>query len=336
MYQQQHHLSINNVARPSYLLPFGLHVRSPLYTSSKPSTLTSHSFNILRVLDSSERSPDFNYVIGIELLVHLRYLAISCAQLPSVNLRKLEFIFVDNKREGEIPDILLNMESLRHVYFRGGACFSASCRQQANKDESLQINNLQTISTLHISDETDENFLRFSPNLRRLKCEVGSLHNPSFNFFNQLESLTLSGSGLTSLPFNLKKLTLKSVKMSLEQMEIIGRLLNLEVLKLQSASFDGNKWDTSEGEFPQLKFLKVHCVQIAEWNTSSDHFPRLQRLLLEHCHLLKMIPSSLGDIPTLQMIKVYGCAQAIVESASKIQEEQRDMGNEELKVMIVN
>lgn len=114
-------------------------------------------------------------------------------------------------------------------------------------------------------------------------------------------------------------------------MEIIERLLNLEVLKLHSASFDENKWNTSEGEFPQLKFLKLRYVQIAEWNASSDHFPILQRLLLENCHLLKMIPSSLGDILTLQMIKVYGCAHAIEESASKFRENNETWEMKSLK-----
>ncbi|KAL2551427.1 putative late blight resistance protein-like protein R1B-23 [Forsythia ovata] len=123
--------------------------------------------------------------------------------------------------------------------------------------------------------------------------------------------------------------------MSPEQMDIIGKLEYLEVLKLQTVDFEGNQWDTSEGGFPQHKFLKLSEVQIEEWNTSSDHFPRLQRLVLQTCGGLKMIPPILGDIPTLQMIKVYKCAKAIEDSAKKIQEEQQDNGNEELKFIII-
>ncbi|KAL2531486.1 NB-ARC domain-containing protein [Abeliophyllum distichum] len=222
----------------------------------------------------------------------------------------------------EITEILLNMLSLRHMQFNGGAYFSESCRRKATNDESFQINNnLQSISVLSISDEIDEKILRCSPNLHRLKGRVGSSLNYSFNFLNQLESLKLrseaaySLSSLISLPLNLKQLTLVDSHISLEQMEIIGKLKYLEVLKLEYVSFEGIQWDTSEGEFPQLKFLKLGQVQIAEWNTSRDHFPRLERLVLQSCRRLKMIPPSLGDISTLQMIEVYGCAEAIIKSA---------------------
>ncbi|KAL2552660.1 putative late blight resistance protein-like protein R1B-16 [Forsythia ovata] len=283
-------------------------------------------------------------VIGIELLVHLRYLAVPCKQLPLIeSLHKLEYLFVGNTEEVEIPEILFNMVSLRHVYFSGGAYFSASCRQQATEDESFQINNIQSISLLTISDKIDEKILRCSPNLHKLKGRVGSSLNHSFDFLNQLESLKLSvydgekedsRSHLFSLPLTLKKLSLDNVHVSPEQIEIIGRLPNLEVLKLEDAVLEGEQWDASEAEFPQLIFLKLDNVLIAEWNASSDNFPRLERLVLQHCHHLKMIPSSLGDIPTLQMIEVYRCAQDIEESAMQIQEEQEENGNEELKVII--
>ncbi|KAL2551433.1 putative late blight resistance protein-like protein R1C-3 [Forsythia ovata] len=184
----------------------------------------------------------------------------------------------------------------------------------------------------------DLKILRCLPNLRRLKVFTSSL-NDSIDFLNQLESLKLQTydiwSSLISLPLNLKQLTLVGAHMSPEQMDIIGKLEYLEVLKLQTVDFEGNQWDTIEGGFPQLKFLKLRKVQIEEWNTSSDHFPILQRLVLQSCDSLKMIPPILGDIPTLQMIKVYKCAKAIKDSAKKIQEEPQDNGNEELKFIII-
>ncbi|KAL2532402.1 NB-ARC domain-containing protein [Abeliophyllum distichum] len=164
----------------------------------------------------------------------------------------------------------------------GGAYYSASCRQQATKDESFQIINLQSISLLTISDKTDEKILRCSPNLHKLKSRVGSSLNHSFDFLNQLKSLKLSiydddkedsRSLLFSLPLTLKKLSLDNVDVSLEQMEIIGILQNLEVLKLEDVVLEGEQWDASEAEFPQLKFLKLDNVLIAEWNASSDNFP---------------------------------------------------------------
>ncbi|KAL2531444.1 putative late blight resistance proteinR1A-3 [Abeliophyllum distichum] len=119
-------------------------------------------------------------------------------------------------------------------------------------------------------------------------------------------------------------------------MEIIGKLEYLEVLKLQNVGFEGEIWDTSEGGFPQLRFLKLNRVQIVEWNAATDHFPRLQQLVLEFCDRLKMIHPNLGDISTLHMIKVYKCAKAIEDSAKNIQEEQQDNENEELEFIIIS
>ncbi|CAA2960892.1 Hypothetical predicted protein, partial [Olea europaea subsp. europaea] len=58
-------------------------------------------------------------------------------------------------------------------------------------------------------------------------------------------------------------------------MEIIGGLLNLEVLKLRFVYFDGKTWNAST-EFPELKFLKLNSVDLKELNASSDNFPSLK------------------------------------------------------------
>ncbi|CAA2933257.1 Hypothetical predicted protein [Olea europaea subsp. europaea] len=258
------------------------------------------------------------------------------------NFHILEFRVVYNDDEIEVPEILLNMVSLRHMEFKGGAYFIESCRQLATNNKSFQINNLQSIFVLSIYDEMDESILRSSPNLCRVEGRVENSLNCSFNFLNQLESLKLSTaygtlywrSSLISLPLNLKKLTLVGLYLSRKQMEIIGRLRCLEVLKLVSAAFEWEQWDTSESEFPQLKYLKLCDVKIAEWNASSDNFPRLQRIVLEHCKNLKIIPSNLGDIPTLQKIELFMCGQTANESAKKIEEEQKEMGNENFEVTI--
>lgn len=117
-------------------------------------------------------------------------------------------------------------------------------------------------------------------------------------------------------------------------MEIIGGLLYLEVLKLVDVAFEEEQWDTREVEFPRLEYLKLEDIKIAEWNASSDNFPRLQQLVMKRCGNLEMIPSSLGEIPTLRKIQVYMCAETTNESARKIKDEQEKMGNEELQVII--
>ncbi|KAL2551436.1 putative late blight resistance protein-like protein R1B-13 [Forsythia ovata] len=338
--KQHHHLSINYNSTNILSLPFGLHVRSLLCFDRELPISISCSFKVVRVLDFFEIEED-DVVIGFEQLVHLRYLSISTILPPMESFHRLECLVVDRPDEVEIPDILLNMLSLRHLHFLGGGHFSASCLQQATNNESFQINNnLQSISVINIFDENHVKILRCLPNLRRLKAIIYSSPNYSFDFLNQLESLKLrsqySLSNLFSLPLNLKQLTLVDTHISSEQIEIIGKLEYLEVLKLKNVGFEGEQWDTSEGGFPRLKFLKLYKVQIVQWNAASDHFPRLQQLVLEFCDRLKMIPPNLGDIPTLEMIKVYKCAKAIEDSAKHIQEEQQDSGNEELKLIIIS
>ncbi|XP_022886711.1 putative late blight resistance protein homolog R1B-12 [Olea europaea var. sylvestris] len=344
MHEKFHCMNINYGEPRFHSLPFGLHVRSLLFDCTnleEQSTIITSSFKVLRAFSFCGASEDHDF-IGIEHLVHLRYLVISCNLPPMESFHKLEYLLVFTNSKIEIPEILLTMLSLRHVHFTGGAYFSASCRQQAIKDECFQIsNNLQSISVLRIFDETDEKILRCLRNLRRLKGTVGSSLNYSFDFLKQLESLRLQSelgvlsSSLIILPFNLKKLTLVNVHMSPKQMETIGRLEYIEVLKLQNVAFEGEQWDAREGEFPQLKVLKLYFVQLTEWNASGDNFPTLQRLVLRNCYNLKNgIPPSFGGILALQMIEVHWCTKAVEVSTKQILEEQFDAGNEEFKVII--
>ncbi|KAL2532859.1 Disease resistance protein RPP8 [Abeliophyllum distichum] len=348
---EKNHVSIHFYSNPSYMRPSGLHVRPQLGHSLDPSTFMCCSTKLLRVFNISASDSKYYDLIGIRLLVHLKYLAVSHTPSSIASLHNLEFLLVDNKEVAQIPEILLNMVKLRYLHFSGGAQFNESCHMRVSKDESFLMNNLQNVSLLFIYEENDEKILRYSPHLRRLKCAFKVIWDsskrqyryPNLNFLNQLESLSVyfhrsyvtnTVHGLISFPANLKKLTLRKFDLSPEQMSIIGRLQNLEILKLQKAALEGKRWDTCEGEFLQLKFLELDGIQISHWNASSDHFPVLERLVLRKSQHLKSIPSTLGDIPTLQIIEVHGCRNSVTVSAKQIQDEQRDLGNEELKVVI--
>ncbi|CAA3003295.1 Hypothetical predicted protein [Olea europaea subsp. europaea] len=186
----------------------------------------------------------------------------------------------------------------------------------------------------------DAKVLGCASNLRRLKCKFKS--QCPFQLPNQLESLNISfmRDSDPNFPLNLKKLTLLDFDLSWEKIRMIGRLPNLEVLKLRDGSFKEKQWDTEEGEFQKLKFFELNDVKIsnqyacAEWNPTSDDYPNLERFVLRNCYCLNKIPSSLGYILTLQKIEVYGCTKSIEKSAVEIEEEQQEMGNEELKVVI--
>ncbi|KAL2516445.1 putative disease resistance RPP13-like protein 3 [Forsythia ovata] len=289
----------------------------------------------LKIYTWSDKNLDISASTQIKRLVNVRYLVIPHIVPQMEKLHKLEFLYVQNYTEVEIPDFLLEMVNLRDMIFEDYSRFSKSCIRRAIEDEILQINNLQRIYNLEISNEMEGKILRCLPNLRKLKCTLQEFHDLSF--LNLLESLSLAfpnkETHLISLALNLRKLTLVNFYMSWEQAKMIGRLPNLVVLKLRMCSFEGEQWNTTEGEFQQLKVLKLSSVRDTKWNASSDPFPRLEQLMLRYCFVRK-IPSSFCYIPTLKMIGVHCCWKSVVESAMQIQEEQRDMGNEELQVIV--
>ncbi|KAI3462442.1 hypothetical protein Pfo_019105 [Paulownia fortunei] len=337
IHEQHQHLWIHPYSYPLHSSLFGLHIRSLSGVLHNPS-LTFPRLKFLRVLDLLTMELEPSELKGIGLLVHLRYLAVSSVPFSVGSLPNLEFLHV-KEIEGPMMDRVLKMGSLRHLRAVNPRLFGTYFLSQAL--EGSQMNNLQTISSVCIFYEHNEKILKCSSFLRKLKCNF--LRYPVLDFFTQLETLNVTFQGKVSMvcppisfPLNLKKLTLSDFNLRLQEVSIIGRLPKLEVLKLRNVAFEGNRWDTKEGEFEKLRFLKLDRLQIAEWFASSDHFPRLQRLVLRKCENLEEIPCSVGNISTLQMIEVELCGESVVESAEKIQEEQRDMGNEELKVIITH
>ncbi|KAL0298509.1 UNVERIFIED_CONTAM: putative late blight resistance proteinR1A-10 [Sesamum radiatum] len=81
--------------------------------------------------------------------------------------------------------------------------------------------------------------------------------------------------------------------------------------------FRGWKWEITEGEFRQLKFLEIGSSYIKHWITESSHFPSLETLLLYWVDLDE-IPNDIGDIPTLQLIEVKTRKVSLVNSAKRI------------------
>ncbi|CAA2981736.1 Hypothetical predicted protein [Olea europaea subsp. europaea] len=291
--------------------------------------------------------------LGIKLMPELRYLKIFFFESSISRLQNLEFLRVEIVN-CKIPPYILNMPKLRHLHV-GNSFFPAAFSE---KCDTSQINSLQTLRHIDSSDSKDEEILRCSPNLRTLKCrcKFSGKCFPNLNFLSQLESLTVVGSRISSyssmanlpgnirissyssmanLPGNIKKLTLSRIGMRWEDMSIIGTLPNLAILKLECRAFEGENWVTNDDEFQKLKFLKLREIQgLKQWNSSYEHFPVLERLVLEFCKDLEMIPFEFSNILTLQKIEIYRCHKNVEKSALEICEEQRDCGNQELVVTI--
>ncbi|KAI3736392.1 hypothetical protein L6452_15931 [Arctium lappa] len=117
-------------------------------------------------------------------------------------------------------------------------------------------------------------------------------------------------------------------------MSIIQSLPNLEVLKLKANAFMGRQWDACEQQFRQLKLLTLDNLDIKQWEASSTSFPCLKQLSLSKCNDLEEIPLEIGEIATLELIETDSWSRSVVESVKRIQQEQHEVGNYELKITV--
>ena len=159
-----------------------------------------------------------------------------------------------------------------------------------------------------------------------------------FELLPYLETLKLSGSGSRRnhiwFPATLKKLTLLLCFLPWSDISIFQSLPNLEVLKVKQDAFTGTHWNASEQQFRRLKFLRLDKLNIQQWEAQWTSFPCLKRLSLRYCKYLEEIPLKIGEITTLEFIETNNCNNSVLESVKRIQKEQYDEGNTELKITV--
>ncbi|KAL0431051.1 UNVERIFIED_CONTAM: putative late blight resistance proteinR1B-8 [Sesamum radiatum] len=307
---------------------------------------------LLRVLDILQELL-FRLPEAILQLVNLRYLAINIRNTlpPSIsrlcNLQTLIARHAGLYRNVKHPVVihaLLDMTQLRHIQFKGPRNFVGY--HGKDKNRFVVLDKLQTVSPIGISVLTDR-VLETLPNLEKLGIfcdeevddvrDLSRLHKLhtlkcSFSFFVN-QRLFLS---LLIFPPSLKQLTLRACRILDPNMNEIGKLPNLEVLKLRECIFESLKWEADEGEFCRLQFLLIEKLNLVNWTADDTNFPRLEHLVIRRCKELKNIPLAIGEIPTLKIIEVHEDNPSVVASARKIQKDQRNYGNDELQVRITS
>ncbi|KAL3499045.1 hypothetical protein ACH5RR_041777 [Cinchona calisaya] len=338
------------------LIYFGLDDDRTLYPSR-----FSHVFRIfrlLRVLDMNQICLDVVFPTEIELLILLRFLSlpVSVKYIPPsiANLSYLETFFMRGFHR-RLPDTIWKMTNLRHLHFDNFTLPSSY-----NLENSCGLCHLQSISTVEFYCwDNMEKITRLLSDIRKLKCRLSHCYSENtsasncdeesggkcnrifaLDSFSRLESLHIdTWSSFCNVfhiafPMNLKKLTLSSLCWQWSDMSSIGKLPNLEVLKLKYYSFEGEVWDMEEGEFPKLKYLKLDSLDIINWTGDGEHFPCLKKLVLARLWKLEEVPSCLSYISSLEMIEVGVCAESIGDLVKKIEEEQMGLGNDGIKVLI--
>ncbi|CAK9137455.1 unnamed protein product [Ilex paraguariensis] len=372
-FSSQSNHTTNNIHRPfihsdflNYLCsnPVGSDIRSLLCFSSERNRISVEyalsfyqSFKLLRVLDLLSIAMPFLPQEIVQWSIHLRYLALKFekASLPNSisDLFNLEFLVVKivASKPITIPNTVWKLVKLRYLVIDSGENHIEDPRFEETiiNDGSFVLDNLYTISQVRPSKSCQEVLAR-TPNLRKLRfcgdfmSEFGFLWFPRLDFLMHLETLKLHSITISiteghlsscKFPPNLKRLTISGMVRKWEEMSVLGMLPNLEVLKLSRNAFIGPLWETNDGGFNRLKFLKLHFIAtLKRWKTSRDHFPNIERLVVQQCEKLEEIPSELGYIPTLRMIEISHLSHSAANSARQIMEEQQSMGNDGLKITI--
>ncbi|XP_019156824.1 PREDICTED: uncharacterized protein LOC109153360 [Ipomoea nil] len=132
---------------------------------------------------------------------------------------------------------------------------------------------------------------------------------------------------------NLRTLSLRSIRFCSEEINILSKLPRLEVLKLKWTRFLGKEWKIQEEViFCCLISLQFIGSNLEHWQASSSNFPKLEHLYFFGCPKLREIPIDFAEISTLKSIILRRCLPSAVESTRKIQDEQREYGNDNMVV----
>ncbi|KAK4427893.1 putative late blight resistance proteinR1B-8 [Sesamum alatum] len=307
-----------------------------------------YELRLLRVLDILLK---IFYKVPEEILqlVNLRYLALTVrSPLPSsisrlCNLQTLIVQGDDALMGFEDPDIvmpgILDMTQLRHIKLKGPRTHVKYYGKDRNR--VVVLDKLQSLSPVPISEIPDR-VLETLPNLEKLKIFWdGELdHVRDLSRLLKLKALKCQSPIYTKddllsnliLPPSLKKLTLWGCLILDHHMNEVGKLPNLEVLKLRKCYFQSGKWEVDDDEFCRLQFLLMEGLELVNWAADDTRFPRLEHLVIRRCRELEEIPLAIGEIPTLKVIEVDEYNPSVVASAREIQEAQLDNGNDDLQV----
>nr|GLL44395.1 putative late blight resistance protein homolog R1A-3 isoform X1 [Ipomoea trifida] len=345
--------------------PSGSHVRSLIFGVEDKLimdcdvTCITNNFRLLRVLDFGSIDVGNSFPQEIELMILLRYLAIhgNFDSIPESvsNLGDLETFLIRRSKAGSkavgLPHTVRHMRKLRHLHIYPHAMFLPGSDYHGQKSLMLSMeSNLRTISALPLvydvgSTWTEkENMQKWLANVQNLKFVVADSSNtskkcnlfPSLLYLDKLESLKICCShGVISsrdfsFPQSLKRLTLSNLALPWDEISIIGRLPQLEILKLLCNAFKGSEWNMKDDEFPKLKFLKLDSVDFRQWIGDDGCLPHLEWLALRSCEQLEKIPSCLTYNSNFQTIECWGCSDSIKNLAKEINEERESFGYREL------
>nr|GME01625.1 putative late blight resistance protein homolog R1A-4 [Ipomoea batatas] len=278
--------------------------------------------------------------------LELRYLALYIGAFPSSlsilsSLKTLQTLILRSAEPFVVYSTLPKAPQLRKL-----CILNRSSLHFINEEENLKLENLTTLSWLSDFCCNNEALMVRIPNVKKLgvryeEAKRGDSMHPidllhTLSHLEQLEDIRFYGYDLFEFsrlvyipksydfPPKLKKLKFAYTRMKLGiTMTILGRLPNLEVLKLKLHAFDGSEteWEQVEEGFPKLKVLVFEDQNLCRWIDSDFTFPSLECLVLNDSGHLESLPyECLSGCPCLKLIHLKrGCSDGVLESSKKIQ-----------------
>lgn len=113
----------------------------------------------------------------------------------------------------------------------------------------------------------------------------------------------------------------------------------LEEVALQRTTYRSarqNNWSAIDGQFPRLEFLKTEAWDLEYSYADKSHFPVLEKLVLINMLYLEEVPSGVGEIAALELIRMVSCSNSATISVVKIKEDRlENEGNDILRIEVV-
>ncbi|KAH0707853.1 hypothetical protein KY289_012929 [Solanum tuberosum] len=305
--------------------------RSIFFNNSYSETFSLKSklfhFSLLRILDLSfvllERFP-----FQILCLVWLRYLELlGDFDIPTdiCRLWNLQTFIVDGSPGdfGIYPKEIWELTQLRHLELTS-FLLPNSPTVSVDGQRYLGLPNIHTILGLSHGCCTKE-VISGIRNVRKLKVEGDNNDYEGFQesrLFNNLVHLQ----HLETLSVTIYADLEDSVPVTIPSAKAFPAIL--KKLKLYGT---GLRWDDLNivGELPNLEVLKVIFDAVGE-----ECFPVLERLMIIDCTELEEIPIEFAETSSLKLIELKDCKPHLEDSATRIQQEQEDIGNNPVDVRI--
>ncbi|XP_047947632.1 probable disease resistance protein At1g58602 isoform X2 [Salvia hispanica] len=308
------------------------------------------SFELLDILDMEDFGvKTLSETIGT--LISLRYLGLRnnyTQEIPHSlgGLKRLEVLDIALNFMVEVPDIIKEMGSLRHLYMSDVIC------REPLKVDALQ--KLETLTCIPIYDWTYEfSSLEKMSRLRKLGIEEIDENSDVIKLFgslfklNRLEHLTLRGFRFRSMPCldqigvldrlatlkldgrlaklpsagdfpqRIRYLILVNTCLGEDPMPELENLPSLERLKLRNA-YTGREMVIQHNGFPKLKVLRINELwNLRKIQVGEGAMWKLEQLEIKNCtHLVKFKIGSMKRLRKLRMVTTKHMAAKIRNSSS--------------------